>query len=108
MQVAISRCTRWSKRANEFVGVGWVEPLRDPTAVAHSSRCWVSRKSARPNLQISQTPMPICEADPWRLQYFERVACPAAVNIPTEDGDAWVWYPDHRWVYDKITVATSQ
>jgi hypothetical protein len=52
--------------------------------------------------------MPICEADPWRLQYFERVACPADVNIPTEDSDAWVWYPDHRWVYDKIAVAASQ
>jgi hypothetical protein len=52
--------------------------------------------------------MPICEADPWRLQYFERVACPADVNIPTEDSDAWAWYPDHRWVYDKIAVAQSQ
>jgi hypothetical protein len=52
--------------------------------------------------------MPICEADPWRLQYFERAACPGDVNIPTEDGDAWLWYPDHRWVYDKIAVALSQ
>jgi hypothetical protein len=52
--------------------------------------------------------MPICEADPWRLQYFERAACPADVNIPTEDSDAWAWYPDHRWVYDKIAVAQSQ
>jgi hypothetical protein len=52
--------------------------------------------------------MPICEADPWRLQYFERTACPPGVNIPTEDSDAWLWYPDHRWVYDKIAVAQSQ
>jgi hypothetical protein len=52
--------------------------------------------------------MPICEADSWRLQYFERAACPAHVNIPTEDSDAWLWYPDHRWVYDKLAVATSQ
>ena len=52
--------------------------------------------------------MPICEADPWRLQYFEAVACPADVNIPTEDSDAWLWYPDYRWVYDKIAVARSQ
>ena len=52
--------------------------------------------------------MPICEADPWRLQYFEHVACPADVNIPTEDSDAWLWYPDHRWVYDKLAVAQSQ
>jgi hypothetical protein len=52
--------------------------------------------------------MPICEADPWRLQYFERAACPPDVNIPTEDSDAWLWYPDYRWVYDKIAVAQSQ
>ncbi len=52
--------------------------------------------------------MSICEADPWRLQYFEHVVCPADVNIPTEDSDAWLWYPQHRWVYDKLAVARSQ
>jgi len=52
--------------------------------------------------------MPICEADPWRLQYFERADCPPDVNIPTEDSDAWLWFPDHRWVYDKIAIALSQ
>jgi hypothetical protein len=52
--------------------------------------------------------MPICEADAWRLQYFEHADCPADVNIPTEDSDAWLWYPQHRWVYDKIAVALSQ
>lgn len=52
--------------------------------------------------------MPICEADPWRLQYFESVTCPADVLIPTEDADAWLWFPKHRWVYDKLTVACSQ
>jgi hypothetical protein len=52
--------------------------------------------------------MPICEADPWRLQYFEQVVCPADVNIPTEDSDAWAWYPEHRWVYDKLAIAQSQ
>jgi hypothetical protein len=30
------------------------------------------------------------------------------VNIPTEDADSWLWYPGHRWVYDKIAVALSQ
>jgi hypothetical protein len=50
--------------------------------------------------------MPICEVDPWRLQYFRRVE--TAVNIPTEDADAWNWYPNHRWVYDKLAVALSQ
>jgi hypothetical protein len=52
--------------------------------------------------------MPICEADPWRLQYFREAACPADVNIPTEDYDAWAWNPRHRWVYDKLAVAQSQ
>jgi hypothetical protein len=50
--------------------------------------------------------MPICEADPWRLQYFVRVETAAA--IPTEDSDAWQWYPAYRWVYDKLAVALSQ
>ncbi len=52
--------------------------------------------------------MPIREADPWRLQYFEGVACPANVEIPTEDSDAWTWNPRHRWVYDKVAIALSQ
>jgi hypothetical protein len=50
--------------------------------------------------------MPICEADPWRLQYFAHVK--TAANIPTEDSDAWQWYPAHRWVYNKLAVALSQ
>lgn len=52
--------------------------------------------------------MAICEADPWRLQYFDGIACPANVDIPTEDADAWTWFPSHRWVYDKLAVAQSQ
>ncbi len=50
--------------------------------------------------------MPICEVDPWRFQYFVHVKTSA--NIPTEDCDAWQWYPAHRWVYDKLAVALSQ
>jgi len=52
--------------------------------------------------------MPICEADPWRLQYFTQAVCPVDLNIPTEDADAWTWYPQHRWVYDKLAIALSQ
>jgi len=52
--------------------------------------------------------MPICEIDPWRLQYFRDARCPPDVSIPTEDSDAWEWNPRHRWVYDKIAVALSQ
>jgi hypothetical protein len=50
--------------------------------------------------------MPICEADPWRLQYFAHVKTDA--NIPTEDCDAWFWYPAQRWIYNKLAVALSQ
>jgi hypothetical protein len=50
--------------------------------------------------------MPICEADPWRLQYFLHVK--TAAKIPTEDSDAWQWYPAQRWIYDKLAVALSQ
>jgi hypothetical protein len=52
--------------------------------------------------------MPFCEADPWRLQYFADVPCPPGVRIPTEDPDAYAWYPAHRWVYDKLRVCASQ
>ena len=55
---------------------------------------------------LSSDPMPICEADPWRLQYFAHVT--TAANIPTEDSDAWQWYPAHRFVYDKLALALSQ
>jgi hypothetical protein len=50
--------------------------------------------------------MPICEADPWRLQYFAHVN--TAANIPTEDSDAWQWFPAHRFVYDKLALALAQ
>ena len=52
--------------------------------------------------------MPICEADPWRMQYFEGVRCPEDVRISTEDADSWQWYPAQRWIYDKLAVALSQ
>ncbi|MSP03036.1 MAG: hypothetical protein EXR07_18615 [Acetobacteraceae bacterium] len=52
--------------------------------------------------------MPICEADPWRFQYFENIPCPEDVLISTEDADSWTWYPAHRWIYDKMAVALSQ
>jgi len=52
--------------------------------------------------------MPICEADPWRMQYFESVDCPDDVLIPTEDSDAYTWYPRHKWVYNKLQIAESQ
>jgi len=50
--------------------------------------------------------MPICEADPWRVQYFAHIE--TAANVATEDADAWQWYPAHRWIYNKLAVALSQ
>lgn len=52
--------------------------------------------------------MPICERDPWRDQYFENIPCPDNILIPTDDFDAWPWYPRHNWIYDKLRVAQSQ
>jgi hypothetical protein len=52
--------------------------------------------------------MPICERDPWRDQFFENVQCPPDVLIPTDDFDAWPWYPKHNWIYDKLRIAQSQ
>lgn len=52
--------------------------------------------------------MPVCEADPWRLQYFADVPCPDHIRISTEDADSWEWYPRWRWIYDKLAVALSQ
>jgi hypothetical protein len=52
--------------------------------------------------------VPIVERDPWRAQYFEGVACPADVVIPTDDGDAYQLHPAHRWVYNKLLVCETQ
>ncbi len=52
--------------------------------------------------------MPICERDPWRDQYFENIPCPEDVLIPTDDTDAWSWYPAYNWIYDKLKIAASQ
>jgi hypothetical protein len=52
--------------------------------------------------------MPIVERDPWRMQYFEGVACPEELFISTEDGDSYRLYPEHRWIYNKMMIADSQ
>lgn len=52
--------------------------------------------------------MPIYEEDPWRKQYFQEVACPTDVHIPTDDPDAYRRNPDYRWVYNKLSLAESQ
>jgi hypothetical protein len=52
--------------------------------------------------------MPIHECDPWRNQYFDGIACPRDVFIPTDDADAFRWNARHRWLYNKLNVAESQ
>jgi hypothetical protein len=52
--------------------------------------------------------MPVQEADPWRMQYFEGVPCPEDVLVPTEDGDAWARYPQYKWIYNKLEIAERQ
>jgi hypothetical protein len=55
-----------------------------------------------------QSPMPICERDPWRFQYFEGITCPADVNVPVDDIDCHEWFPKFNWVYEKLRIARSQ
>ena len=76
--------------------------------IAGGTRAVANRGCARIKLSTEGHILPICEIDPWRLQYFDGVDCPAGVFIPTEDSDAWTWNPPHRWVYDKLAVALSQ
>jgi hypothetical protein len=52
--------------------------------------------------------MAICERDPWRFQFFDDVECPSGVNIPTDDIDSYQWFPQHRWIYEKLRIAQSQ
>jgi len=52
--------------------------------------------------------MPIIERDPWRDQYFENVPCPDDVLIPTDDEHAYEFYPEHRWIYNKLLICDSQ
>jgi hypothetical protein len=52
--------------------------------------------------------MPIIENDPWRQQYFEGVACPDDVTIPTDDALAYTLYPAHRWIYNKLLICETQ
>jgi hypothetical protein len=52
--------------------------------------------------------MPIIEKDPWRMQYFEHIACPESVAIPTDDEHAYNLFPDFRWIYNKLLVCDTQ
>lgn len=52
--------------------------------------------------------MPIVENDLWRRQYFEGVACPDEVTIPTDDALAYTLYPAHRWIYNKLLICETQ
>jgi hypothetical protein len=42
------------------------------------------------------------------MQYFEGVACPADVVVPTDDEDSYRLFPEHRWVYNKLLVCETQ
>ena len=52
--------------------------------------------------------MPIIERDPWRMQYFEGIACPEDVTIPTDDEHAYMLFPEHRWIYNKLLICDTQ
>ena len=52
--------------------------------------------------------MPFLGVDSWRWQYFQHQFCPGDVVVPIDDATAWVLYPDHRWVYNKLLICETQ
>ena len=52
--------------------------------------------------------MPFVQKDSWRDQYFEDVACPAEVFIPTDNLLAYRLHPDHNWIYNKLLICKTQ
>ena len=52
--------------------------------------------------------MPFVVRDPWRVQYFENVPCPDDVFVPVDDIDCWDYFPELRFIYDKLFIAQSQ
>jgi hypothetical protein len=52
--------------------------------------------------------LPFLGVDSWRWQYFENQPCPENLVIPIDDATAWQLFPDHRWVYNKLSICESQ
>src|SRR5262245_33640461 len=52
--------------------------------------------------------LPFLGVDSWRWQYFENQPCPEDLVIPIDDATAWQIFPDHRWVYNKLSICESQ
>jgi hypothetical protein len=52
--------------------------------------------------------MPFVVRDPWRVQYFQNVPCPADIFIAVDDLDCWDFYPKMHFIYDKLFIAQSQ
>jgi hypothetical protein len=85
--------------------VGKCLQLRSPNLLGELSEGLRGTWLQAPDWQID---MPICERDPWRFQFFEGVACPENVRVPTDDLDCFEWFPQHNWVYEKLQIARSQ
>ncbi len=52
--------------------------------------------------------MPFLGVDPWRWQYFEKVAVPRELGIPIDEASAWELYPERRWIHNKLEIARRQ
>jgi len=52
--------------------------------------------------------LPFLGVDPWRWQYFAKVACPRDLGIPIDEASAWELYPERRWIHNKLMIASSQ
>ena len=52
--------------------------------------------------------MAIFEREPWACYYFDTLTDQDKAILPTDDVAAWEFFPQYRWVYDKLRVAESQ
>lgn len=44
--------------------------------------------------------------DPWEYNYISNLV--GMHKVPWSDRVAWAWYPEKRWLYDKLAVSLSQ
>ena len=39
---------------------------------------------------------------------YDVLKCPKDVEIPINDIDAWLFFPKHNWIYNKIKICQTQ
>jgi hypothetical protein len=52
--------------------------------------------------------VPFLFAEPYMAPYFDGARCPDSVRIPVGDATAWVMFPGHNHVYNKVWLCRTQ